>query len=118
MKTLVINNNEETNHIISKFFKESGFSVSISTHPFEGLNLIRQEKFDVILLDVNMDVVNGIGVIELLASEDILKDQNIFIFSQEDVSELQVKNFLRKDGVNGFLKKPIQNQELQMIIGK
>ena len=90
--------------------------MDVSNEPMEGLNLIRQEKFDVVLLDVNMQVTNGLGIIELLASDDILKDQNIFIFSEEDIPEIQLKNFLRRDGVNGFLKKIADPEELLEII--
>jgi len=63
-----------------------------------------------------MAVIRGIGVIELLASEEILKDQNIFIFSGEDIPDIKVKNLLRKDGVNGFLKKSINLNELLTVI--
>ena len=116
MRILLINNNKEITLTLSKFFEEKGFSLKYSNEPMEGLNLIRQEKFDVVLLDVNMQVANGFGIIELLASDDILKDQNIFIFSEEDIPEIQLKNFLRRDGVNGFLKKSADPEELLEII--
>ena len=82
----------------------------------EGLQHIQQEKFDVILLNVSRPVVSGMGVIELLACDDLLKDQNIFIFSGEDIPEIQLKNLLRRDGVNGFLKNPINPDELLTVI--
>ncbi len=81
-----------------------------------GLRHIQQERFDVVLLNVNMAVIRGIGVIELLASDEILKDQNIFIFSGEDIPDIKVKNLLRRDGVNGFLKKSINLNELLTVI--
>ena len=118
MKILVIDDNEETTSMLSKFFNTKGFSVSISNDPMEGLCLIRQEKFDVILLDVNLPVVSGIGIIELLASDNSLKDKNIFIFSEEDIPDIQVKNFLRRDGVSGFLKNPNDHDELLTVLTK
>ena len=63
-----------------------------------------------------MPVVSGFGVIELLAGADILKDQNIFIFSGTNLPEIQLKNLLRKDGVNGFLKKPIKPDDILTAI--
>lgn len=116
MRILLVNNNKEITLTLSKFFEEKGISLDVSNDPMEGLNLIRQEKFDVVLLDVNMQVVKGFGIIELLASDDILKDQNIFIFSEEDIPEIQLKNFLRRDGVNGFLKKSAEPEELLAVI--
>ena len=116
MKVLLINDKKETTEKLSKFFTDKGFSIHSSNDPMKGLNLIRQAKFDVVLLDVNMQVANGFGIIELLASDDILKNQNIFIFSEEDIPEIQVKNFLRRDGINGFLKKPTDPEELLAVI--
>ena len=111
-KILVIDDNEQTTTMLSKFFNAKGFQTTITNDPMDGLGLIRKEKFDTILLDVMMPVVSGIGIIELLAGDDILKDQNILIFSGVRIPSIQVKNLLRKDGVNGFLKKPINLEEL------
>ncbi len=116
MKILVIDDNKENTSRLSKFFEEKGFSIIISNDPMVGLQNIQQEKFDVILLNVSTPVVSGIGVIELLASDNILKDQNILIFSEEDIPNIQLKNLLRRDGVNGFLKKPIDLDQLLTII--
>ena len=116
MKILVIDDNKENTTQLSKFFNAQGFSTFISNDPLEGLRHIQQERFDVILLDVNMPVVREIGVIELLASDNILKYQNIFILSGEDIPDIQVKNLLRRDGVNGYFKKPIKLDELLIAI--
>ena len=112
MKILVIDDNKETTTMLSKFSNAKGFEIITTNDPMEGLRHIQKERFDTILLDINMPVISGIGVIELLASDQILKDQNIFIFSGAAMQNIQVKNLLRKDGVNGFLKKPIELDEL------
>jgi len=116
MKILVIDDNKENTSCLFKFFKGKGFSIIVSNDPMKGLRHIQQEKFDVILLNVSTSVVRGVGVIELLASDNILKDQNIFIFSDEDIPNIQLKNLLRRDGVSGFLKKPIDPDEILTII--
>ena len=115
-KILVIDDNEQTTTMLSKFFDAKGFQTTITNDPMEGLGLIRKEKFDVILLDVMMPVISGIGIIELLAGDNTLKDQNIFIFSGACLPSIQVKNMLRKDGVNGFLKKPFDLDDLLTTI--
>ncbi len=116
IKILVIDDNEQTTTMLSKFFNAKGFQTTITNDPMEGLGLIRKEKFDVILLDVMMPVISGIGIIELLAGDNTLKDQNIFIFSGAGLPSIQVKNLLRKDGVNGFLKKPFDLDDLLTAI--
>ena len=112
MKILVIDDNNETTTMLFKFFNAKGFEIVVTNDPMEGLRYIQEEHYDAILLDINMPVISGIGIIELLASDEILKDQNIFIFSGAAMQNIQVKNLLRRDGVNGFLKKPIELDEL------
>lgn len=112
MKLLVIDDNKETTTMLSKFFDAKGLTTVVTNDPMEGLKHIRGDHFDVILLDIMMPIISGIGIIELLATDDTLKDQNILIFSGSNLPNVQVKNLLRKDGVNGFLKKPVDLNEL------
>jgi CheY-like chemotaxis protein len=116
VKIFVIDDDSQTTTMLSKFFNYKGFETQVTNDPLEGVIKIRREHFDVILLDINMPVVNGFGVIELLAGADILKKQNIFIFSGTNLSEIQLKNLLRKDGVNGFLEKPIEPDNILTAI--
>jgi CheY-like chemotaxis protein len=116
MKILVIDDSKETTALLSEFFSSKGFEITVSNDPMEGLNHIRNKKFDVILLDISMPVITGFGIIELLAGEDTLKDQNIFIFSATTIPEIQLKNLLRRDGINGVLRKPMELDELLTAI--
>ena len=112
MKVLVIDDNKQTTTMLEKFFAAKGFEITVSNDSIEAINIIRQRMFDVVLLDISMPVVSGIGVIELLAGEGILQNQNIFIFSGINLPEIQLKNLLRRDGVRGFLKKPMDLNDL------
>jgi CheY-like chemotaxis protein len=116
MRIFVIDDDETTTNLLSKFLNGMGFETIVTNDPMEGLKKIRREKFDVILLDINMPVVSGYGVLEMLAVSDILKDQNIFIFSGTQIPKIQLKNLLRRDGVNGFLEKPIDLEKLVNVI--
>jgi DNA-binding response OmpR family regulator len=112
VKIFIIDDDKETTTMLSKFFNYKGFEVLVTNDPMAGVIKIRREHFDVILLDISMPVVTGFGVIELLAGADILKDQNIYVFSGVALTEMELKNLLRREGVNGFLKKPMDLDEL------
>ncbi|MDH3610985.1 MAG: response regulator [Nitrosopumilus sp.] len=116
VRIFVIDDDEQTTNMLSKFLNGQGFETIVTNDPIVGLEKIRREQFDVILLDVNMPIVTGFGVLEMLAVADILKDQNIFIFSGKHLPEIQLKNLLRKDGVNGFLEKPVDLEKLVNVI--
>ena len=65
-----------------------------------------------------MSLINGFSIIELLAGEDTLKNQNIFICSVVQIPEVQLKNWLRRDGIREFVKKPVNLDELFSVITK
>jgi len=116
MKVLIIDDNEDITDLLSKFLKTKGFETVETNDAMEGLKHIQQEKFDAILLDMKMPGISGFTIIQLLATDDILKNQNIFIFSASAFGETEVKNLLRKDGVNGVLKKPMKLDEILTAI--
>jgi len=116
MKVLIVDDNEDITDLLSKFLETKGFETVVTNDPMEGLRHIQQELFDVILLDIKMPGFNGLQIISTLATDEILQDQNIFIFSANFGHDNQVKNLLRRDGINGCLKKPIQLYELLTAI--
>jgi len=116
MKILVVDDNKETTSMLSKFFNYKGYQIVVSNDAMEGLRYIKKEKYDVILLDINMPVISGLNIIQILAAGGKLKGKNIFIFSGVDFHDSQIKDLLRRDGINGFLKKPIEPDELLTAI--
>jgi len=116
MKVLIVDDNKDITDLLSKFLKAKGFETVETNDAMEGLRHIQQEKFDAILLDMKMPGISGFTIIQLLATDDILKNQNIFIFSSSAFGENEVKNLLRKDGVNGVLKKPMKLDEILTAI--
>jgi len=116
MKILVVDDDKQTTSMLSKFFNYEGHSTVVTNDPMEGLKHIQQDKFDVILLDISMPEFNGLNIIKILATNEILQDQNIFIFSGVDYYENQIKDMLTRDGINGFLKKPIELDKLLTTI--
>jgi len=116
MKILVVDDDKQTTSMLSKFFNYEGHPAVVTNDPMDGLSHIQQEKYDVILLDIKMPGFSGFDIIDILATGEILKDQNIFIFSGQSLHDIHIKNLLRKDGINGYLKKPIELDELLTTI--
>lgn len=118
LSILVIDDQTDTTSMLSKFFNFKGFQTTFTNDPFMGLKYIQQNHFDVILLDMNMPRLSGIQIISCLATEDILKNQNIFMFSANLNCDNHIKDLLRKDGINGCLKKPMDLKEILRAITK
>ena len=116
MKILLVDDNKDITTMLSKFLDFKDFETVVTNDPMEGLRLIQQEQYAVILLDISMPGFSGLNIIKILATDDILKDQNIFIFSANFYDNNQIKDLLRRDGINGCLKKPMKLDEILTAI--
>ncbi|MCH7967448.1 MAG: response regulator [Nitrosopumilus sp.] len=113
---LIIEDNQSIISLLSRFFDLKKIPHTEATNGQNGLNLIRQKKFSVILLDINMPEFTGYDVIDALEKEGKLKDENIFIFTATSISESEESD-LKKRGILGCIRKPIQINQLLTMIG-
>lgn len=117
MKILVVDDNEDITELLSKFLKAKGFENVVTNDPKDGLARIRNEGYDVVLLDIAMPEFCGRDIIHALEKENILKDQKIIIFSAHAFTDQQIHDLLIKEGIHKCLKKPIElNTLLSEII--
>lgn len=116
MKVLIVDDNRDITGLLSKFLKAKGFENVVTNDPRDGLDRIKDGNYDVVLLDISMPEFSGIDIIKKLEKEKILKDQKIIIFSATAFTTTQINELLKKDGIQGCLKKPIQLNELLTAI--
>lgn len=116
MKVLIVDDNQDITGLLSKFLKAKGYDNVVTNDPQDGLQRIKNEKYDVVFLDIHMPEFSGLDIIQALEAEKILKDQNIVIFSAHNFTTKEVADLLKKDGIVACLKKPIQLNELLTVI--
>ena len=116
LKVLIIDDNSDITGLLSRFLKSKGLENTVATDPYEGLDLIKNEKFDAILLDMSMPEFSGVDIIDSLDRDKILQDQKIIIFSAISLTDNQVQGLLKRPGIYDCLKKPLQLDKLLTAI--
>ena len=76
------------------------------------INVLRQEKPEVLLLDVHLNKANGLNILKAIRLEDDLKDMRVIMSSGMDL-----RDQCMKFGASGFLLKPYMPDELLNMIG-
>lgn len=112
MKILVLDDNTSITGALAKYLKLKGQDVTICNDGPKGLNLIKNNKWDRIILDLAMPEVSGLSIIESLETDNKLKDQNITLFTASSVPEFYLEKVLKKEGIKGCLKKPLNLSEI------
>ena len=108
MKVLIIDDNQETTCLISKYLNAKGIDNTVTNDPIEGLKKIREGNYDKVLLDISMPEFSGIDIIHMLEREHRLQDQKIIIFSAISFTTSEIHHLLQKEGIQVCLKKPIK----------
>ncbi len=91
-----------------------GLNVVEATNGADALSGLLSEKFDLILADINMPVMDGLKLISLLRGNPEYKDIPIIIITTEGAEEDKKRAMAM--GANAYLPKPIQTQELLKIV--
>ena len=107
VKVLVIDDNQNTTCLISKYLNAKGIDNTVTNDPTDGLKKIKEGNYDKVLLDISMPEFSGIDIIHTLEREHRLQDQKIIIFSAISFTDSEIQYLLQKEGVQVCLKKPI-----------
>jgi two-component system, OmpR family, response regulator CiaR len=76
----------------------------------EGLDRIRAENFDLILLDLGMPDLSGMDVLLSLKLDGLMKSRNIVVFTGS--SNQNLSSELREMGVKEIFKRPFSFDDL------
>jgi DNA-binding response OmpR family regulator len=117
LKVLVIENNVEISEAIGFFCsarKDIDFE-AINTGQ-EGLDVIRKENFDLVLLDLGMPDFSGMDVLLSLKLDGLISSRNIVILTASSNQDLLHE--IREMGVKEIFKKPFSLDQLVVLIEK
>ena len=76
-----------------------------------GLQSIKKDKFDAILLDLAIPEFSGFDIFRSLKDENLLGSRNVLIFTASSVTDEDMKEMLSA-GAKGVLRKPLSIDEL------
>lgn len=76
----------------------------------EGLAYLKDNWVDLVFLDINMPVMNGVEFMEELRKDDLYKDLPVVVVSTEG-SQDRIDR-LKELGVRAYLRKPVTPEEL------
>lgn len=112
MKILLLEDDLMLSEVIVEQLEEYGYRVKAIYDGLEAEEILFEEKFDLLLLDVNVPKLNGFELLkEVRASGNVTPA--IFITSMNQSQDV-VEGF--KLGANDYIKKPFEMVELQARI--
>lgn len=100
--------------LMSKIANLLGFQVITCTSPRKGLALAAREKPSVIMVDMQMDEMNGPEFVRALRGSPDIAHLPVLVCSA-GVSYIDEEQ-ARRAGADGFLQKPLSLQQITQVV--
>lgn len=117
LKVLIVDDLEPNRTITHIILKENGFDYREAEDGAEALNILEAYSPDVILMDINMPVMNGIEATLQIRAKD-WEHKNVPIIAVTAGGINAKKTDLMEQGFSGYVQKPFKEVDLISAIQK
>jgi two-component system chemotaxis response regulator CheY len=114
---LIVDDSKIIRSVIKKTLEISGIPVGEifeASNGLEGLTAMREHWIDLVFADLNMPVMNGLEMLDMMAQEKLIQKIPVLICSTEG-SKTRIEELFKK-GVRAFLRKPITPEVLRNVV--
>lgn len=107
IRVLIIEDDPELLMVLSMYLKKYGMQTECAEEPYMGLSLLKQQKFDLVILDLTLPGIDGLDVIK-----QIREQSNIPIIISSARNDLTDKVIGLERGADDYMPKPYDPREL------
>ena len=111
MKVLLIEDNRDIADMVRLCLESENIVCETTDDGKVGLQSIKEDKFDAILLDLAIPEFSGFDIFRALKKDDLLKSNNVLIFTASSVTDQELTEMLSA-GAKGVLRKPLSIDDL------
>jgi len=104
-KVLLIEDNEQNRYLVTFLLEQNGFSVTHAPDGPAGVGLATRERFDLILLDIQLPGMDGYAVARALRANPTSADTPIVAVTSYAMAG--DRESILAAGCDGYLEKPI-----------
>jgi signal transduction histidine kinase len=109
-RILIADDNIDMRTYLQKLLQTAGFQVEAVGDGEQALGKAREHKPDLVLSDVMMPKIDGLGLLAALRKDPVLRDVPVLLLSARAGEEAKVEGFAA--GANDYLVKPFSAREL------
>ena len=117
LKFLIVDDFSTMRRIVRGLLKEIGFhNADEAEDGGVALNMLKNGKYDFIVSDINMPVMNGFELLNAVKADEALKHLPVLMVTAEARKEDIVR--AAKDGAAGYIVKPFTKATLEEKVQK
>lgn len=112
----------EDDMISQRFMKQlckyAGWKIKMVSNGLEALNILEDENFDIILMDIQMPDMSGIEVTKIIREKEKLTGKHITIIATTAYAMGGDRDICIDTGMDDYISKPIDIMKLKEVINK
>jgi two-component system chemotaxis response regulator CheY len=113
---LCVDDSASIRQMVKLTLSQAGYQVFQASDGAEGLAKARELSVNLVVTDLNMPVMNGLGLIRELRKLPAYKGVPIIFLTTE--SDPAVKQEAKSAGATGWITKPFQQEQLVGVVRK
>lgn len=111
---LVVDDSSLLRRLVGRALVELGFHVIFAENGWEGCEIARQYRPDLVLMDVEMPVMNGIEAALCLRDDPATRRIPLIFLTALDEAEIAGRT--RVTGCKAIMRKPLNKAQLGMLL--
>lgn len=114
---LAVDDNEMNLAVVKALLRRTEMKVETASGGRKCLELCKQKKYDLLLMDHMMPDLDGVETLHILRKEDTPnRDTKVLVLTANAIAGMEEQ--YRKEGFADYLSKPLVVDELEAVIGK
>jgi signal transduction histidine kinase/sensor domain CHASE-containing protein/ActR/RegA family two-component response regulator len=118
MKVLVAEDNKINIIVIKNFLEKWGIHYKISNTGKEAVDILQQEVFDLVLMDLHMPEMNGEDATKIIRSSSNAKVKNMPVIALTANASADTQRKLLSEGFDNYISKPFNPDTLFKLLKK
>lgn len=111
-KILVVDDEAGTRDILQQILRDMGYDVQTVASGYNAIEMIKEDKFDVVITDIRMPGVDGLSVLEVAKGID----PEIEVIMITAYASLESSIEALRDGAANYIMKPVNIEELKAAL--
>ncbi|WP_426196234.1 response regulator [Massilia sp. DWR3-1-1] len=114
VRVLLVEDNELNQEVAASIIRKRGATLTIASHGGEAVELLRQQHYDLVLMDLHMPVMNGIEATRQIRALPGGKALNIVAMTAAVMSEDRER--CTAMGMIDFIAKPVEPDDIVRVL--
>ena len=115
-KILVVEDNNLNARLLEDIFNAKGYNVAIAENGEDGLEEVKNNRPDIILMDIQLPGISGYELTRILKNDEETSDIPIIAITAYALKGERERAF--REGCDEYMSKPINTRVMPMLVEK